>query len=225
MQRPRYPTGEIAPQRQFKHFLIASAVAFLLQVSCTSHNQLIDITSLDPTIVVDLKYATANNFVGQKLYSSNRCYLRRSTAERLARVQQNLWKHGLGLKVWDGYRPLSVQWRMWELVQDTNYVADPRRGSRHNRGAAVDVTLVDSLGVELEMPTPFDDFSERAKRDYPALSKAALEHREILTKAMAAEGFVPLSSEWWHFDDPDWRKFPVLDIAVGNAMEGTLKQK
>lgn len=173
-----------------------------------------DVKAIIPDIVVDLRYATPNNFTGTVLYDTARCFLRRTTAERLARVQERLRRRGLGLKIWDGYRPLSVQWKMWELVRDPKYVADPRKGSRHNRGAAVDVTLVDSLGNELEMPTGYDDFTEKAHRNWQGGSATARRNRQILEEAMRAEGFLPLPSEWWHFDDPDWREFDILDIPI-----------
>ncbi|MDZ7413270.1 MAG: D-alanyl-D-alanine dipeptidase [candidate division KSB1 bacterium] len=191
--------------------LLAAALSRCFQAPST---ELLDIRALDSTIVVELKYATSDNFVGQPLYGANVCYLRRPTAERLARVQQRLRAQGLGLKVYDCYRPLSVQWRMWELVPDTRYVADPRKGSRHNRGAAVDVTLVDTAGHELLMPSAFDDFSEKASRSYAQAPPEALRHRALLEEAMTAEGFVPLASEWWHFDDPQWERYSVLDIPL-----------
>ncbi len=194
--------------------LVALLGAAVILCSPADRAALVDIRQLDSTIVVDLKYATADNFVGRPLYAVNACYLRRATAERLVRVQQRLRSQGLGLKVYDCYRPLSVQWQMWELVPDTRYVADPRKGSRHNRGAAVDVTLVDSSGQELLMPTAFDDFTEKASRSFMDAPAEALRHRKLLEEAMTSEGFVPLPSEWWHFDDPEWQKHPILDVPL-----------
>jgi D-alanyl-D-alanine dipeptidase len=187
---------------------------FILLSACARHadEPLVLVSDLDPTIVIDLKYATEDNFVGEVLYDTSLCYLRKSVAERLVRVQKRLRKNGLGLKIWDAYRPLSVQWKMWELVPDPRYVADPRIGSRHNRGAAVDVTLVDAQGRELVMPTGFDDFSEKAHRNYMDLPDSVLQRRALLEAAMTAEGFLPLPTEWWHFDAPGWEKYPVLDV-------------
>ncbi|NOZ55640.1 MAG: D-alanyl-D-alanine dipeptidase [Calditrichaeota bacterium] len=197
---------------------LAVVSVLLLLLGACSRSQpgadLVDVQQVIPDIVVDLKYATADNFTGQVLYEVPRCFLRRATAERLARVQARLRKQGLGLKIWDGYRPRSVQWKMWKLVPDSRYVADPRKGSRHNRGAAVDVTLVDSTGRELEMPTGFDDFTEKAHRDYQGCSETARRNRALLEAAMTAEGFVPLPTEWWHFDDPEWRKYELLDVSL-----------
>jgi len=140
-----------------------------------------------------------------------RCLLRESVAHRLSRVQDDLEARGLGLKVFDGYRPLSVQRRMWAVLPDPEYVADPAKGSRHNRGAAVDVTLVDTRGRELPMPSAFDEFSERAHRDYAGGTAEQRRNRRVLQEAMERHGFSGLDSEWWHFDAPGWRQYPVLD--------------
>jgi len=182
--------------------------------------QLVDVTTLDPTIRLDLRYARADNFTGVAVYPTARCLLRRDAAERLARVQRALQADGLGLLVWDCYRPFSVQERFWALVPDERYVARPVRtdgrpasGSKHNRGAAVDVTLLDAAGHTLEMPTSFDDFSARAHRGAPA-SPAARANAARLEAAMAAEGFVPLATEWWHFDAPGWQSDELLDVPL-----------
>jgi len=175
---------------------------------------LVNLASLDSTIIIDLKYATADNFFGDTLYTANICLLRRAVADRLIEVQRDLREQGYGLKVWDGYRPLSVQQKMWEKVPNDNYVADPKTGSNHNRAAAVDVTLVDLAGNELEMPTRFDDFSEKAGSAYPHVSELALKHRTILQEAMCRHGFETITSEWWHFNDKDRRVYSVLDIPL-----------
>lgn len=175
---------------------------------------LVEVSQLDSTIVIDLRYATTNNFMKVQLYPVARCLLRKSVAERVVRVQQRLQKQGLGLKIWDAYRPLSVQKKFWEVCPDERYVAPPEKGSRHNRGAAVDVTLVDSLGNELEMPTGFDDFSKKAAPTYPDVSPAARKNRQILIDAMTAEGFSGISSEWWHYDAPHYGQYPVLDMPL-----------
>ena len=175
--------------------------------------ELIDIQKVDPTICLDIRYATSNNFLSQSVYSEARCFLRLRVAQRLQSVQKNLKLLGLGLKVFDGYRPHSVQARFWELCPDRNYVADPKLGSKHNRGAAVDVTLVDLKGNELLMPSGFDEFSERAHRSYQDGPKEALENRQVLEEAMTLEGFIPLPHEWWHFDDPEWKDYPILDLS------------
>lgn len=174
---------------------------------------LVDIRDIEPGVVIDIRYAGTDNFLKAAVYPQNRCLLLRRTAERLARAHRALREKSLGIKVWDCYRPLSVQKKLWAIKPDPAYVAPPDRGSRHNRGAAVDVTLVDAAGRELEMPTPYDEFSERGHRDYKGGSQAARRNLTSLDDAMTGAGFVGLPEEWWHYDDPDWSEYPLLDIA------------
>ena len=173
--------------------------------------ELVELAELDPSLVSDNRYATPANVTGTRLYPDARIFLERSAAERLARVQASLRGRGLGLKVFDGYRPHAVQKALWKVKPDTRYVADPAKGSRHNRGSAVDVTLVDAAGRELPMPSAFDEFGPRSHLDFLDADGDQLAHRDTLQKAMRAEGFLPLATEWWHFDAPGWRAFPVMD--------------
>jgi D-alanyl-D-alanine dipeptidase len=175
-------------------------------------DELVDVHALHPKIRFDLRYATPTNFTKRVIYPVARCFLRRAVAERLAQVQDDLARDGLGLKVFDCYRPLSAQRLLWSLVPDERYVANPAQGSRHNRGAAVDLTLVTASGAALPMPTDFDDFSERAHRGFAGLDEAPRRNRERLERAMTAHGFVPLATEWWHFDAPDWADYRLLDV-------------
>ena len=152
--------------------------------SLPASTTLVDVATLDPTIRFDLRYAGPDNFTGVAVYPAARCLLRRDAADRLVRVQRRLRNDGLGLLVWDCYRPFTVQERFWALVPDARYVARPERrdgrpvsGSKHNRGAAVDVTLVDAAGRPLPMPTGFDDFSARAHRGAPAPRRGARQRR------------------------------------------------
>lgn len=203
-------------------FLI-SVLVFAANAEDTPKNpDLIDIQSVAPSIRVDLRYATPDNFFKKAVYGSNRCYVLRPVTERLSKVQQELESLGLGLKIWDGYRPLSVQKKFWAIVPDERYVASPVKGSRHNRGAAVDVTLVDREGREVEMPTKFDDFSEAAAADAPCSERAA-ENRKLLRTTMEKHGFRVLPTEWWHFDAVGWEKYPVLDIAIEKLAEADAK--
>jgi D-alanyl-D-alanine dipeptidase len=181
---------------------------------------LVDIATIDPTIRLDMRYATANNFTGHKLYPVARCLLREEVARRLAYAQKTLQFLGMGLEVYDCYRPLSVQKEMWKLVPDERYVADPAKGSRHNRGAAVDVTLVWRNGSPIRMPTDFDDFSDKAHRDYNQLPPDVIANRKVLENIMVEAGFWPLPTEWWHFDAPDWQRFPVLDVPIEDFVTG-----
>jgi zinc D-Ala-D-Ala dipeptidase len=173
---------------------------------------LVEVQSINPRIRIEIRYATANNFVGRAMYRVNKCFLRREVAERLSKVQVDLEALGFGLKVWDGYRPLAVQKEFWKLVPDERYVASPVKGSRHNRGAAVDVTLVDRDGKELEMPTEYDNFTEDAGAYAPCNERAA-ENRKLLQRVMKANGFEIFPTEWWHFDATGWQKYEVLDLS------------
>ncbi len=177
--------------------------------------RLVDIRSVNTKIALDIRYATTNNFLKRKVYPVGRCVLRGAAAKRLSQVQDDLAKNGLGLKVYDCYRPLSVQKQMWQIKPDPRYVANPATGSRHNRGAAVDITLVDRNGKELEMPTGFDDFTEKAHRNYKGASAQAKKNSKLLEEAMKKYGFIPLATEWWHFDAPGWDKFSILDVGFG----------
>ncbi len=177
-----------------------------------ARHQLVDVQKINPRIAVEVRYATTNNFMKKAVYPSARCLLQQPVAERLSRVQARLEQEGLGLKIFDAYRPLSAQWELWKAMPNPTFVADPRKGSKHNRGAAVDLTLIDSLGNELEMPTQYDEFVKAARSDYHDLPAHILKNRAKLHNAMKAEGFIPNPSEWWHFDDKDWKKFPILDV-------------
>jgi len=173
---------------------------------------LVDIKEVNPRIVVDMRYASEDNFTKKKLYDSNTCFLRKPTASKLNAVQKELEKMNLGLKVWDCYRPLAVQRIFWAILPDERYVANPETGSRHNRASAVDLTLVDSQGKEVQMPTGFDDFSPRADHHYQDLPAEAIRNRELLKGLMEKTGFISLPEEWWHYDDENWMKFDLMDI-------------
>lgn len=180
---------------------------------------LVQPTGLDAGLVLDIRYATENNFTGKRVYPAALCYLRTDIARRLVAVQEELRGQGLGLKIYDCYRPFSVQEAFWRIMPDERYVGKPeRRGgvivksSRHNRGAAVDVTLVDTKGRELPMPTEYDDFTDKAHRGSPAASAEARRNSLTLEHAMQAQGFEPLPTEWWHFDGPGWQGFEPLDL-------------
>lgn len=188
-------------------------------VSTAHAGALVDVASVEPTIVVKLGYATKQNLVHAQLYPTEaRCLLRPEVAAGLARVQHALARRGLGLLLRDCYRPPSAQRRLWAARPDTRYVADPHKGSRHGRGAAVDATLVDEEGHELEMPTAWDDASPRAHRGYMQLPVAAIEHRARLEAAMKVEGFIGLATEWWHFDAGDWDRYAQLDLESEPAL-------
>lgn len=175
--------------------------------------QLVDVATVAPGIRLEMRYATADNFLGRAVYPCARCLLAEEAAQALARVETALEAQGLHLKLWDCYRPPAVQAEMWKLRPDPRFVADPRKGSNHSRGGAVDLTLVDASGAELEMPTAHDDFSDRARADAPA-SAAAAAHRATLRKAMEAEGFAIARSEWWHFNAAGSRAWPLVEAPL-----------
>lgn len=184
---------------------------------------MVDMGTLDPSIVQDIKYATADNFTGQILYPSQRCLLREPVAYRLLQAQRKLQAQGLGLKVFDCYRPIEVQRKMWAVFPDENYVANPASGSRHNRGASVDVGLVDASGREMPMPSVFDEFSERSHLGFLASSEERLRNRQILQDSMRQAGFTPVLTEWWHFDAPNWRDYGLSDADVRLVPAGSLQ--
>lgn len=191
---------------------VESVFLFLLLCSFFSvyTNMLVDVKVI-PNVIVDLKYATTDNFTGVKIYQSDDCYALDVVVEALSRVQQELESYGLGIKIFDAYRPMSAQWAFWNLIPDERYVSDPRKGGRHTRGTAVDITLVDlQTGIELEMPTPFDDFTENAWSTAEGISIQAKQNRDFLILIMHKHGFTVLPTEWWHFDYNCWEDFPIL---------------
>ena len=166
------------------------------------------VTDYIPDIAVDLKYATTDNFTGQVIYDFTAVYLRYGTVVKLAAVQEDLEQLGLGLKIWDGFRPVAAQYRLWEVCPDKRYVANPNTGfSAHSRGNTVDVTLVDGEGKELPMPTGFDDFTAKADRDYSDCPQEAADNALILQILMEKHGFSGYKNEWWHFTDTE--DYPV----------------
>ena len=161
-----------------------------------------------PDIVVDLRYATANNFTKQKIYDFTDAWLRYGTVKKLRYVQEELQQKGMSIKIWDGFRPTSAQFKLWDVCPNSTYVANPNNGfSSHSRGNTVDITVVDANGKEIVMPTGFDDFSKLADRDYSDCSNEAASNALMLEKLMKKHGFIPYSGEWWHFSDE--QTYPV----------------
>jgi D-alanyl-D-alanine dipeptidase len=199
---------------------IAWLAALVLDVSpdAAVRPELVDAAGVVPGLVVELRYATNDNFLGRAVYPEGaRCLLLPPVAARLAKAAQELAADGLRLKAWDCYRPVRVQWSMWRLVPRRGYVADPHTGSNHNRAAAVDVTLVDADLAEVDMPTPFDTFGPAAHHGSNAGTEEARAHRERLRRAMMNAGFRPNRMEWWHYDAPESRGAPVLDLPLDAA--------
>jgi D-alanyl-D-alanine dipeptidase len=179
-----------------------------------SGHGLVNLSTACPGVIVDLRYATTGNFFKARLYDGDQGWLLAATARRLAAAASAAAKHGCRLVVLDAYRPLSVQVLMWNILPDPEFVAPANRGSIHNRGAAVDVTLADPAGNELPMPSGFDEFSERASHLYADGDAAALANRDLLRSCMEQAGFKAYDAEWWHYSDPETRSSPLIDIPL-----------
>jgi D-alanyl-D-alanine dipeptidase len=182
---------------------------------------LVDVRTIQPPLLEEIRYATRDNFTGEQLYPFPAAFVHRDVAAALQAVQADLAKRGLALKIYDGYRPLSVQQKMWDLIRDERYVSNPAvNKGRHTRGTAVDVTLVDKVGNELPMPSPFDDFTEAAHRDSKAMTATQRANMLTLQDVMTRHGFEPYPYEWWHFDFRNWKSYPVLDISFDALARG-----
>src|SRR4051794_23694846 len=178
---------------------------------------LVEIVRLDPTIHTDIRYATTNNFLGRPVYSQARAFLQRPAAEALVRAHRALRPKGYGIVVFDGYRPWSVTKLFWDSASEEErrieFVANPQKGSRHNRGCAVDISLFDlSTGAEVKMPSEYDEFSKRAYPDYTGGSADQRASRDLLRAAMEAQGYTVYPAEWWHFDYKDWKDYAIMDV-------------
>ncbi len=194
-------------------FFLVLSLSFIYGQPPDKTPEFVDIQKMNPSIILDIRYATSNNFLHRAVYDQARCFLVKEAALKLNEVQKELQTLSLGLKIFDAYRPLSVQKAMWQIMPDARYVANPAKGSRHNRGCAVDLTLVDSTGKELPMPTEYDDFTKRAHHNYMKLPASIRLNRWILKTVMEKHGFKPISSEWWHYDMVGWQKYPVMDLS------------
>jgi D-alanyl-D-alanine dipeptidase len=183
---------------------------------------LVELTKLDPTIKLDIRYATTNNLFGAVFYSQARAFLQRPAAEAVARANRKLREQGYGLLVHDGYRPWYVTKVFWDATPDDKkmFVADPSHGSRHNRGAAVDITLYDlKTGKPVEMVSTYDETTDRAYADYPGGTSLHRWHRKLLRDAMESEGFTVFPLEWWHFDYQDWRKYRIGNLRFEDIVQ------
>ena len=178
---------------------------------------LVELVRLDPTIHLDVRYATTNNFAKRAVYKEARAFLQRPAAEAVVRAHHVLAAQGYGIVVFDGYRPWSVTKHFWEIVtqqdRDRGFVANPAKGSKHNRGCAVDLSLYWlATGAEAQMPSTYDEFSDRASPKYAGGSAELLARRDLLRATMEKEGFEVDPGEWWHYNYKDWRSYPILDV-------------
>jgi len=213
-------------------YCVAIAASVLLLAGCQNappkesgnfrKPDLVEIVKLDPTIRLEIRYATTNNFMGRPVYRQARAFLQRPAAEALVRAHQSLKAKGYGIIVFDGYRPWSVTKAFWDAATDEQrrieFVANPQKGSKHNRGCAADISLFDfSTGREVTMPSGYDEFTPRAFSDYAGGTAESRALRALLRQAMEAVGFNPLPQEWWHFDYKDWREYPILNVPFENV--------
>jgi D-alanyl-D-alanine dipeptidase len=181
---------------------------------------LVELTKLDKTIKLDIRYARTDNFVGRVVYSEARAFLQKPAAKALLRVHKKLKKQNLGIVIFDGYRPWSVTKLFWEVTPEDKrkFVANPKTGSKHNRGCAVDLSMFDlKTGELVEMPTDYDDFTEKANPNYAGASNAQKKNRDLLRALMEAEDFTVNVNEWWHFDYKDWEKYAIYDVAFSEV--------
>jgi D-alanyl-D-alanine dipeptidase len=179
-----------------------------------SDSDFVDIRDYMPDITIDSHYATTNNVTDKQLYSYEHPFLRRGTALKLKKANEEFMKMGYTIKVWDAYRPTDVQNILWNQVPDGRYIANPSKGSNHNRGAAVDITLLDSKGNEIHMPTGFDGFSEKADRNFNDVDKSSADNARLLESVMLKNGFTSIYTEWWHFDDSDYKKYDIVQDVI-----------
>lgn len=222
--------GTIYPQQiepnEYGLLIVNNPDTYLSLAKQDSNKLLIDIETYIPDIVLDIRYATENNFTGKAVYSQPKAYARLPVVKALKKIQDELKQKNLGLKIYDAYRPYSVTVRFYEMVQNAEYAASPEKGSRHNRGCAVDLTIVDlTTGDEVIMPTLFDDFTEKAGHHYNDLPEEVLKNRSSLKEIMTENGFDIYKAEWWHYDFKGWENFELMDISFKtlNDLELNLK--
>lgn len=198
-----------------------------IQTTQDGRARLVDLSTFYPVVRLDIRYATFNNFMGRPLYPQARAFLQPVAAEALARTAKALAREGLGLLVFDAYRPWSVTKAFWEWANEDQkpYVADPAVGSRHNRACSVDLTLVELWqGRPLPMPSEYDEFTVRAHPTYPYGTPAQRANRDLLRDRMERAGFTVNPQEWWHFDHQDWEAYPVMDLPFDQLEEGLLER-
>src|SRR5947209_1937467 len=221
-------------RRQLLFVLLLSALALFALVAHAQDQppkeegafrapDLVELVKLDQTIRLDIRYATADNFTGRPVYTEARAFLQRPTAEALVRVSRALREKGYGLAIFDGYRPWFVTKLFWDLTptDKKQFVADPAKGSRHNRGCAVDLTLYDlRTGREVSMPGEYDEMTERSHINYAGGTTEQRRLRDLLRASMEAEGFVVYEPEWWHYDYKDWKQYPILNVSFSEIVNG-----
>lgn len=202
-----------AQQNPYGLTIISTKKAYQESVSRNPDHALIDIKKAVPGVVLDIRYATKDNFMKQAMYPKARAFARKPVVVKLIKIQAELKKSGYGLKIYDAYRPYNITVAFFQKASDKNFVAHPKTGSRHNRGCAVDLSIISlKTGKDVPMPTPYDSFSKTAAADYQELPPAVKKNRDFLIGVMEKHGFRVMYNEWWHFDFRGWEQFELLDI-------------
>ncbi len=204
----------VIPKNKYGLPVISSVALYRQHVAQNPNHALVELADYIPGLVLDIKYATPQNLVGEPVYSQATAFARQPVADALKKIQAELKPLGLGLKVFDGYRPYRVTEIFYRKVKQKAYVANPRQGSRHNRGCAIDLTLIRLKdGQELEMPSAYDATVVQSHVDYMAISDQVKKNRTLLINIMAKHGFTVHPKEWWHYDYQDWRNYPLMDFS------------
>lgn len=199
-----------------KLVVVSSYNRYLTSVKINPNNELVEIKKAIPSIKLDIRYATTNNFMKQVMYRQARAFARKPVVESLKKIQADLKKKGYGLKIFDGYRPYAVTVAFYQKASDKNFVANPAKGSKHNRGCAVDLTIIDlKTGKDVIMATPYDSFSAAAAANYMPVSSEVKKNRDFLIASMQKYNFTVLDNEWWHFDFNGWQNYDLMDIPFG----------
>jgi len=217
-----YKANESPKYNPYKLGLIQTIEAHNVQVASNPLTKMEDLQKIKG-LVLDIRYATTNNFTGKVIYTTPKAYARKPVFDALKNVQDSLSKLNLGIKIFDAYRPYAATLKFHEVYPDTNFVANPRSGSSHNRGCAIDLTLIDLVtGKEIQMPTEFDNFTEKAHKDYPDLPDSVLANRKLLLDIMSHFGFTCIGSEWWHYDFNGWQNYKLMDLSF-EELEKSIK--
>lgn len=204
---------DASAQNPYGLAIIDTESAYLESLKSNPNNELVEIKKAIPSIVLDIRYATKNNFMGQVMYQQARAFARKPVVQQLKLIQAALKKKGYGLKIFDAYRPYAITVAFYDKASDKNFVANPSKGSKHNRGCAVDLSIIDlKTGKDVPMPTPYDSFSPAAAPSYTNLSAKVMENRDFLITTMEAHGFKVIDNEWWHFDFVGWQNYALMDI-------------
>ncbi len=207
------PVNQKKGENPYNLDLVQTKEVYSALVAQNPNNRMVDLEKAIPGITLDIRYATVNNFTGKVIYTEPKAFARKPVADALKKVQDSLATHHLALKIYDAYRPYAASLTFYKVYPDTSFVADPKKGSRHNRGCAIDLTLIElQSGKEIPMPSTFDDFTARAHPDYPNLPDTVLANRKFLFGIMEHFGFKHILSEWWHFDYNGWSGYKLMDL-------------